>query len=138
MAKQLSGGVKALILLIHQDKVLKLGYNSPLTFASGKFGENCEPFLLEIAEKSDIHIKITSSIDFCYVGEGISYKHCELIVYSPEIDKHIANVKEFIDEEFMDIVNNSEHIFIMITRLDLQKMGYNDVTFSTLKMSILT
>ena len=38
----------------------------------------------------------------------------------------------------MDIVNNSEHIFIMITRLDLQKMGYNDVTFSTLKMSILT
>ena len=54
-AKELSSGTKALLILANEENVLVSG---------DRMGDNCVPFLLELAEKKDIKITLCHLMQF--------------------------------------------------------------------------
>lgn len=91
--QELAGGTKSLILM--------LMCNTPKTvFYSGFMGENCYPYVFEIARNTDINLVACSRFPFT---EGET-------VYIYDTDKYVKSQYEF-NEEYFDACErwNAEH-----------------------------
>lgn len=77
--KELSGGVKALILIYKDDSQI---------FNASNCGDNCAKWLLKIGEKKDVTINLRHLMDF---GEG------QFEVEIVNTNQIVHNMEEFVD-----------------------------------------
>ncbi|MCX4326353.1 MAG: DUF4869 domain-containing protein [Lachnospiraceae bacterium] len=88
-AQELSGGVKACILLLKTDKFIIDG---------AMFGENCLNSLVEIGKIKDIFVPVTYAMDFNRIT--IPFEIC--IANDNSI---VTNIKELFDKFFIYVSN---------------------------------
>lgn len=87
--RDISGGSKALITLMYTDKI----------FSLTAFGENCYPYILEIASTKDITLCNDSIVTLFEFGtlDKVHILNDDSFVYSDRelIDKYIENYEEW-------------------------------------------
>ena len=100
--RDLSGGVKVLLCLRHQDNFISKGMLEPFTIASSLFGDNCTKWIVEISKEVDVNIKLRHFIEFPY--------DLEFEGYAPELDMPIRNrrdvAKLYLDKRAKELMNN--------------------------------
>ena len=62
--RDLSGGVKMLLCLRHQEQLIEAGVKEPFTIASTMFGDNCTKWIVEISKEVDVNIKMKHMLKF--------------------------------------------------------------------------
>ena len=81
--RDLSGGVKMLLCLRHQEQLIEAGIEKPFTIASTMFGDNCTKWIVEISKEVDVNIKMKHALNF---PEDIEFDG-----YAPEFDTKVSN-----------------------------------------------
>ena len=93
-AKELSGGIKSLLILLHQEefKPFVKDEGCKIVLSTALFGSNCISWLLEISKKVDINLQFVHFLEFPL--------DVKFDGYAPELDVKISNKIDLIGAAF--------------------------------------
>lgn len=125
--KEISGGVKTLILMMFDD--------TGKIFNASSCGDNCAKWIVEIGKRKDLTINLHHVLDFSSGVEVQCEKKCRVL---EELDWKLVlqNLHDqiiFLDEDnlflkttdFAGMVKESDNYFVIITREDLANLPYS-------------